>query len=103
MGNDLLEQIKLLIPNLPKKDVNLGKRFIETRNFESLKDLVDSAIYINRVREANGKELTVRDFAGLMTLKVKVDAYYSLLKIPEQDKTYSFDSSDLGEEMTFYD
>lgn len=56
---------------------------MEERNFESLKELVDSAIQIDKNREANGKESLVKDFTGLITLKVKVDKYCSLLEIPE--------------------
>lgn len=85
MGENLLKQIKLLLMNLPPKDIKLGRKFVEERNFESLKELVDSAIEIDRNREARGKESLVKDFAGLITLKVKVDKYCSLLEIPEQE------------------
>lgn len=85
MGEDLLKQIQLLITNLPPRDIPLGRRFVEKRDFESLKELVDSAIYIDKNREANGKESLVRDFTGLLTLKARVDKYCSLLEIPEQE------------------
>ena len=34
----------LNIESLPEKDIKLGKKFLEERNFISLKELVDSAI-----------------------------------------------------------
>lgn len=40
---------------------------------------------MERNREAKGKEPLVRDLAGLITLKTKVDKYCSLLEIPEQE------------------
>lgn len=85
MGEDLLKQIQNLISNLPPRDIPIGRKFVEDRNFESLKELVDSAIQIDRNREASGKESLVKDYTGLLTLKAKVDKYWSLLEIPEQE------------------
>ena len=100
MGEDLLKQIQLLILNLPPRDIPLGKKFIEERNFESLKELVDSAIQIDKNREASGKEPLTKDFTGLLTLKSKVDKYYSLLEIPEQEEEEfsDFDTCELWDE-----
>ena len=85
MGEDLLKQIHQLILNLPPKDIPLGRKFVEERDFESLKELVDSAIQIDKNREASGKESLVKNFTGLLTLKAKVDKYCSLLGLPEQE------------------
>ncbi len=78
----------------------MGRRFVEERNFESLRDLVDSAIQKERNREAKGKEPLVRDFVGLITLKTKVDKYCSLLEIPEQeDKDFGdFDACEMWDD-----
>ncbi len=67
---------------------------MEERNFELLKELVDSTIQIDKNREASGKEPLVGDFTGLLTLKAMVDEYCSLLGIPEQedDDLSDFDS-----------
>ena len=100
MGEDLLKQIQQLILNLPPKDIPLGRKFVEERNFESLKELVDSAIQIDKNREASGKESLVKDFTGLLTLKAKVDKYCSLLEIPElEDDDFSdFDACEVWPE-----
>lgn len=73
---------------------------MEERKFESLKELVDSSIQIDRNREAGGREPLVKDFAGLVALKVKVDKYYSLLEIPEQedDDFSDFDACEMWDE-----
>lgn len=94
MGEDLLKQIQQLLQSLPPRDIPLGRKFVEERNFESLKELVDSAIQIDKNREASGKESLVKDFTGLVTLKVKVDKYCSLLEIPEQEE---------DEDCSYYD
>ncbi len=100
MGEDLLRQIQMLITNLPPRDIPLGRKFVEERNFESLKELVDSAIQIDKNRKANCKESLVKDFTGLVTLKVKVDKYCSLLEIPEQedDDFSDFDACEVWDE-----
>lgn len=63
----------------------MGRKFVEERNFESLKELVDSAIQIDKNRGASGKESLVENFTGLLSLKAKVDKYCSFLEIPEQE------------------
>lgn len=78
----------------------MGRKFVEERNFESLKELVDSAIQIDKNREVSGKESLVKDFTGLITLKAKVDKYCSLLEIPEQedDDFSDFDACEVWED-----
>lgn len=100
MGENLLNQIQQLILNLPPKDIHLGRKLVEERNFESLKELVDSAIQIDKNREVSGKESLVKDFTGLLTLKYKVDKYCSLLEIPEQgdDDFSDFDTCEVWDE-----
>lgn len=100
MGEDLLKQIQDLVLNLPPRDIPLGRKFVEERNFESLQDLVGSAIEIDKKRTASGKESFVKDFAGLILLKAKVDKYCSLLEIPEQedDDFSDFDACEVWED-----
>ena len=53
-----IERMRKLLNSLPKSDQTLGEQFIQSRDFESLKDLVDSAIYKTRknIRSENPKE-----------------------------------------------
>lgn len=84
--------IEELIPFLPKKDIDLGHKFLKNRDFESLKMLVDSALIKvrNGLRKANPKEeyLSI-DIDNLQTLKAEIDTYYSMLELPEQDEEYN--------------
>ena len=41
-----LQQINHLISYLPKKDLTLAKKFIETKDWESLKDLTWSCLQL---------------------------------------------------------
>lgn len=86
-----VERMGELLNNLPKSDQPLGEQFIQSRDFESLKDLVDSAIYKVRKHKARKDEegrmppkqeyLDV-DLTELSNLKAEVDVYLTQLEIP---------------------
>lgn len=89
--------IKELIGFLPAKDIKFAEKFISARDFESLKELVDSAII--RVRRSQNSaspkpEYADIDLSKLEELKVQVDAYLLLLGVPEEEV---FEDEDLGE------
>lgn len=80
MYSNSIERIKSLIPSLPKKDVDLGYKFLEKRDFESLNDLVSSAVYKvkKNLRTSNPKEEYVNlDMDSLEKLQYEVQDYYS--------------------------
>lgn len=80
MDSNSIERIKSLIPSLPKKDVDLGYKFLEKRDFESLNDLVSSAVYKvkKNLRTSNPKEEYVNlDMDSLEELQYEVHDYYS--------------------------
>lgn len=80
MDSNLIERIKSLIPSLPKKDVDLGYKLLEKRDFESLNDLVSSAVYKvkKNLRTSNPKEEYVNlDMDSLEELQYEVQDYYS--------------------------
>lgn len=80
MDSNSTERIKSLIPSLPKKDVDLGYKFLEKRDFESLNDLVSSAVYKvkKNLRTSNPKEEYVNlDMDSLEKLQYEVQDYYS--------------------------
>lgn len=77
MENEI-QKIKNLIPNLCEKDASLAFKFLEQRDFLSLKDIIDSAIY--KVKQIHPKELEIKYQIGkLEDLKVNVDTYISNL------------------------
>lgn len=86
-----IERIRTLINQLPKSDVPLGERFISERDFESLQELIDSAIVrINRnVKGPNPKEeYTKVDLWELKKLKAEVDVYVEQLQLPNEEEEY---------------
>lgn len=97
MSKSPIITIKELIGFLPTKDIKFAEKFISTRDFESLKELVDSAII--RVRRSQNSaspkpEYADIDLSKLEELKVQVDAYLLLLGVPEEEV---FEDEDLGE------
>lgn len=83
-----IERIKSLIPTLPEKDISLGYKFLECRDFEQLKELVDSAIY--KVRRNQKSENPKEKYANisiedLSKLKSEVDIYISYIDISSND------------------
>lgn len=73
-----VDKIYSLIENLPNKDIKLGYKFLEERDFESLKDLIDSAIYkikSNLITNQIKEEYLDVDLDLLTSLKAEVDVY----------------------------
>ena len=73
-----VERMRKLLCHLPKSDQQLGEQFIQSRDFESLKELVDSAIFKIRrnLRSENPKqEYLDIDLTELSRLKSEVDVY----------------------------
>ena len=72
--------------SLPERDIPLGNRFLSDRNFESLKELVDSAIYKikKNLRTDNPREEYLKiDLEDLSKLKLEVDLYLSMIELNE--------------------
>ena len=81
-----LKNIKKFINYLPSKDVQIGFKFLEQRDFDKLKELVDSAlIRIKRnLRTDNPKQEYLNiDLDSLNILKAEVDIYVFQLNLPE--------------------
>ena len=84
-----VERMRKLINQLPKSDIPLGERFINERQFESLQELVDSAIFrVNKnVRRDNPKEEYLKvDLWELKKLKAEVDVYVEQLQLPSEEE-----------------
>ena len=83
-----IERMRKLLSSLPKSDQSLGEQFIQSRDFESLKDLVDSAIYKTRknIKSENPKQEYLEvDLTELSNLKAEVDVYLTQLEVPTND------------------
>lgn len=93
MDSNSIERIKSLIPSLPKKDVDLGYKFLEKRDFESLSDLVSSAVYKvkKNLRTSNPKEEYVNlGMDSLEKLQYEVQDYYSQFEPFTENKLDDF-------------
>lgn len=83
-----LQQINTLIPNLPTKDAELAKKFVEKKDWESLKDLTWSSLQI--IEAAYEKENVPAKYQNLDLDKIRelalvCDEYYYLI-YPEVDE-----------------
>ena len=99
-----VKRMEALMCSLPERDIPLGHKFLNERSFDSLKELVDSAIY--RVRKSlksdNPKEEYLKvNLEDLNRLKSEVDMYIVQWGIPEDDM-YNEDFDDYEIEEEFY-
>ena len=84
-----LNNIKKFINYLPSKDVQIGFKFLEIRDFENLKDLVDSAIIRTKKNlrsEFPKQEYINVDLEYLNILKSEVDIYLLQLNLIEYNE-----------------
>ena len=99
-----VKRMKVLMCSLPERDIPLGHKFLNERNFDSLKELVDSAIYkVKRsLKSDNPKEEYLKvNLEDLNRLKSEVDMYIVQWEIPEDDM-YNEDFDDCAIEEEFY-
>ena len=81
-----LKNIKKFINYLPSKDVQIGFKFLEQRDFDKLKELVDSALIRTKrnLKTDNPKQEYLNvNLDSLNILKAEVDLYVFQLNLPE--------------------
>ena len=91
------DKIGGLLGYLPPKDQGLGQKFLDERNYEGLKDLVDSAVYMAKRAIENENINSVYfgiDLDGLEDLQLEVDSFCEPFIIPI-DKTVDEDNDTL--------
>lgn len=76
-----IDKIKKLLGYLSKEDLQLAHLFIERRDFEDLKDLVDSAIYRIDRKNLSEEELKTVHMEELLKLKSEVDWYVAKIDL----------------------
>ena len=82
-----LKNIKNFINYLPSKDIQIGFKFLEQRDFDKLKELVDSALIRTKrnLKTDNPKQEYLNvDLDSLNILKAEVDIYVFQLNLLEQ-------------------
>ena len=96
-----IDRIKALIPSLPKGDVRLAHKFLNSRDFESLQLLVDSSLVrVKRgLNKENPKEEYLKaDLEGMRRLKSEIDTYCEALELPEQEEYEDFSSEEYNQD-----
>lgn len=96
-----VERMRALIDSLPERDIPLGHKFLSERNFESLKELVDSAIYKVKksLKTDNPKEEYLKvNLEDLSRLKSEVDLYLVMLE-PDEERFNDFGECEIEEEF----
>ena len=98
-----VKRMQVLMCSLPERDIPLGQKFINERDFDSLKEIIDSAIYKVRksLKSDNPKEEYLKvNLEDLSRLKSEVDMYIVQLEIPEDDiYNEGFDDCEIEEEF----
>ena len=89
-----IDKIKELLKALPDKDIPKGEKFLNNRNWESLKELINSAIVrINRsiVKDLPEIDLRYVNVDKLWQLKETVDYYVDTILHEDIEENYSID------------
>ena len=87
-----IETIRRLIVYLPKRDIQLGYKFLNRRDFDSLKELIDSAIYKvekNLASENSKDEYINLDLDMMNELQQEVYLYAINLELPDNEDDYN--------------
>lgn len=78
MESPQIQKIRKLIPFLPEKDVPIGNKFLEARNWEELHNLVSSAIVkIERAKDKGSDKYINIDIVSLYDLQAAIPDTYS--------------------------
>lgn len=68
-----VQKIRKLIPSLPEKDIPIGNKLLEARDWEELQNLVSSAIIkIEKANEKGDTKYNSIDIAALYTLQAAI-------------------------------
>jgi hypothetical protein len=73
MESPLVQRIRKLIPSLPEKDIPIGNKLLEARDWEELQNLVSSAIVkIERANSKGDDRYTNKDLPSLYCLQAYI-------------------------------
>lgn len=96
-----LQQINKLINCLPAKDLTLAKKFIEKKDWESLKDLTWSCLQLVETAYEKGDvppKYQNIDLDKVRELALVCDEYYYLIYPEEEEIEVDYDYDDVLEE-----
>lgn len=86
-----LKRIEELIPSLPGKDAEIAKKYLKTRNFESILEIVESDIYkAEKARMVRLEEVPDDYTTALTELRGELLTYMSYLDVPDNSDDYDY-------------
>lgn len=89
------KRIKGLLTALPEKDIKYAEKFFDARDFDSLRELVDSALYkIEKSLRSDSpkQEYLDVDIEKLTLLKSEIDSYMLLIDGPSTEDDYDYEN-----------
>lgn len=81
-----LDKIRRLSKSLPEGDIKFAEKYIASREFDKLLEIVESDIYLvqqNESLEHPKEKFANIDLEELWELRVAVDEYMSFLEVPD--------------------
>ena len=81
-----LDKIRRLSKSLPEGDIKFAEKYIASREFDKLLEIVESDIYLvqqNESLEHPKEKFANIDLKELLELRDAVDEYMSFLKVPD--------------------
>lgn len=81
-----LDRIKRLSKSLPENDIKFAEKYIASREFDKLLEIIESDIYLvqqNELIEHPKEKFANIDLEDLLELKSAVDEYMSFLEVPD--------------------
>lgn len=81
-----LDKIRRLSKSLPKGDIKFAEKYIASREFDKLLEIVESDIYLvqqNELLEHPKEKFANIDLEELLELRGAVDEYMSFLEVPD--------------------
>lgn len=86
-----LKRVEELIPTLPGKDAQLAKKYLESRDFQSVLDIVESDIYkAEKARYGKLEEVPDDYMSSLTELRGELLTYMSYLDVPDNSDDYDY-------------
>ena len=81
-----LDKIRRLSRSLPEGDIKFAEKYIASREFDNLLEIVESDIYLvqqNELLEHPKEKFANIDLEELWELRCAVDEYMSFLEVPD--------------------
>lgn len=86
-----LSKIRRLSKSLPESDIKFAEKYITSREFDKLLEIVESDIYLvqqNELAEKPKEKFSNINLEDLLELKAAVEEYISYIYIPDDDELY---------------